>query len=249
MVKKSLPIKAKKLIKILLLALFLLGILFWILNFKVTYYKQLNYVKYEVKIPLYAKIAGFLYRDSQYRCLVRQITQDCSNNQEKVLAIFKWTNQNIRKEIPDGWPIIDEHLWDVIVRGYGTNDQAAYVFSVLCSYAGIPAAVKRIFAKDRDHSIVISLVCLGKREIVFDVYYGNYFFNESNVLASLDDLIRNPKLITQSAPELRISGIPYLEYFYNLSSIKEKDFSRLKLQMPIERFFYEVKSFLRRGNK
>ena len=54
------------------------------------------------------------------------------------MEIFIWTCENIRKQ-PDGLPVIDDHVWHIIIRGYGEPDQSSDVFTTLCNYAGIRA--------------------------------------------------------------------------------------------------------------
>ena len=45
---------------------------------------------------------------------------------KKTLKIFIWTHKNIRKA-PEGLPVIDDHVWHTIIRGYGINDQSSDV--------------------------------------------------------------------------------------------------------------------------
>ena len=119
-----------------------------------------------MKIPLYAKYCGFFYRDYQYRALSRDITKGITGDREKVLAVYSWTMDNIRRQ-PEGFPIIDDHIWDIIVRRYGVADQMADVFTTLASYSGYEA----FFVSSKvSRYLVLSFVNIDKEWHMFDVY-------------------------------------------------------------------------------
>lgn len=77
-----------------------------ILNIPVTSQQGVNYVVRTIKMPLYIKGIEFIDRDYHYKELVKEICQGCTNDEEKVLALFEWTHQNIKRDIPEDWPII-----------------------------------------------------------------------------------------------------------------------------------------------
>jgi hypothetical protein len=98
-------------------------------------------VNYEVAaklLPLYVKAIDFIHRHEHYRLLAREITAGLRTDRERVEAILAWTRREVRP-IPEGFPIVDDHVLDIIVRRYGSRDQMADVFTVLSTYAGVPA--------------------------------------------------------------------------------------------------------------
>ena len=60
----------------------------------------------------------------------------------RVLAVFDWTARRIQPT-PEGWPVVDDHILNIIIRGYGMTDQRADVFATLTTYAGVPAFWQR----------------------------------------------------------------------------------------------------------
>ena len=96
-------------------------------------------------LPLYVKAIDFVHRHEHYRLLAREITAGLTGDRERADAVLAWTRREIRP-IPDGFPIVDDHVLDIIVRRYGSLDQQADVCAVLLTYAGVPAywtSVKR----------------------------------------------------------------------------------------------------------
>jgi len=127
-------------------------------------------VDYEVRayhIPLYIKVIEFIDRDYQYRRLVREITAGVPCGEAQVLAIFNWCVANIRHK-PDGFPIVDDHPLNIIVRGYGVKDQFEDVFTILCTYAGFEAFYKEIVQPSGERYL-IAFVKIGGKWYPFSV--------------------------------------------------------------------------------
>ena len=89
-------------------------------------------------LPLYVKIIDFIHRHEHYGLLVKEITAGLTTDRERAEAILSWTRKTIRP-VPDGFPVVDDHVLDIIVRRYGSPGQVADVFSVLTTYAGVPS--------------------------------------------------------------------------------------------------------------
>jgi len=89
------------------------------------------------EIPVYVKVLDFLHRHYKYEALAKQITRGLSTDQERVLTAFDWTSRNIR-QTPEGWPVVDDHILNIIILGQGLDDQMADVFTTLSTYAGVP---------------------------------------------------------------------------------------------------------------
>lgn len=240
--------KKKRFLLILFIILFFVSVVI-ILNIKVITRQGINYQWHTIKIPLYLKILDFYDRHFNYKYLVKKITKNAKSEKEKVIKLFEWTHKNIRK-VPEGFPIVDDHILNIIIRGYGTNDQSADVFCMLCEYVGIPAGWVFISPESTGHkspTIVVSIVKLGGQWKLFDTYFGNYFTNENGEIASLDDLIANPNLVNQAKHRPIIKGVEYHRYFSDLKDISDKDlWKRGKIQMPLYRLMYAVKRLLKK---
>ncbi len=118
-----------------------------LININVTTEQCINYRCHSIRIPLYLKVLDFFDRHYHYKQLVREIIKNEKTDEGRVIKIFTWTYGNIRK-VPSGFPVIDDHVWHIIIRGYGANDQFQDVFSTLCNYAGLEANFYYLFNND-----------------------------------------------------------------------------------------------------
>lgn len=78
--------------------------------------------------------------------MTKEITNGCTNDKDKAMAIFNWIASNIKKQ-PDELPVMDDHPLNIIIRGYGTRDQFEDIFTILCTYVNLPAFRQRVYAK------------------------------------------------------------------------------------------------------
>lgn len=194
-------------------------------------------------MPLYIKIIEFLDRDYHYKELAERICQGCSSDDDKVLALFEWTHQNIKANIPKDWPIVDDHVWYIIVRGYGARDQFSDVFTTLCNYAGLDAFYTWVYAVNRTKRIPLSFVKIEGRWGIFDPYYGNYFKNKNDEVADIEEVKSSSTWSIES-----LDGKPdmdYAVYLDNLRSVKEIGLTRANIQSPFRRVMYEVKKWVK----
>lgn len=198
-----------------------------------------------IHMPLYVKWTQFLARHYEYERLSKDITKGCVTEEEKVLAIFKWTRENI-KDIPEGMPLCDDHILNIIIRGYGTPEQFQDVFTTLCAYANIPAFWTRISDKEKRAKYALSFVRLRGKWCVFDAYYGKYFINKDNEIATPDDILNDRSILNgKGMDEIIVKGVPYKEFYYNIWSVKKPPTSRPEKQMPLKRVLFEVKKALK----
>ena len=216
-----------------------------LLHIKVSTKRSINYKVTVKKIPLYLKTSGFLHRHFAYKQLLKEILKNDQTDKEKVLAIFEWTHKNVRK-VPEDFPVIDDHILNIITQGYGTSDQSADIFCLLCEYAGFPAAWAIISPESSGNRLAVSLVELNGKKRLFDTYCGNYFFNQKGEIATVNDIIYHPELINQARNRPIIGGIEYKKYFEGLKYLCDKDlWKRGKTQMPMYRLMYEAKKLLK----
>ncbi|MCX5677975.1 MAG: transglutaminase-like domain-containing protein [Candidatus Omnitrophica bacterium] len=193
----------------------------------------------EIHMPLYAKGAEFLTRHLEYIRLAKDVTAGCSTDEQKVLAILKWTRENI-KEIPPGMPVIDDHILNIIIRGYGVQEQFQDVFTTLCAYSGVPAFWGRVYGEDRKVKYTLSFVTLDKKLRVFDAYYGKYFRNKEGKIASVEDISGDHSIVSGGdVDSIFIKGVPYKTFYYNLDQIEEQMKFRTQKQMPLRRILFE----------
>lgn len=190
-------------------------------------------------IPLYVKAVDFLHRHSHYRLLAEEITGGLPSDRERVLAVFEWTRQHIR-DTPKGWPVVDDHVLDIIIRGHGLDDQMADVFTTLATYAGVPAFWW-------PGSVVLSFARVDGRWRMFDVANGVVFTDAQGRLADVHELLAQPSLIDAAAGGLTAGGQLYAEYARKrLGSFEVPAVLRAEQQMPLPRLACEIRGAARR---
>lgn len=243
--------KISKKIRAILIALVLIMAGVMLMNLDVSIRQSVDGRRSYVHMPLYAKWTQFLARHYEYGRLAREITRDCRTDEEKVLAILKWTRENL-KDVPPTMPICDDHTLYIIIRGYGVPGQFQDVFTTLCAYAGIPAFFEKAYDRERKNKYSLSFVKLHGKWRVFDAYYGKYFNNNSGEIASVEDIRNDHSLIKgDDVNGLLIRGIPYKEYYYYIDLNEALNGTTLRpyRQMPLSRICFEMKKALRLGKE
>jgi len=233
-------------LKILLILVILLGFL----NIPATTKQRIDSKFYKLKIPLYIKIIEFVDRDYNYKKLTSRILADCRDDQEKVLSLFEWTHKNIKTDVPGEWPVMDDHVWSIVIRGYGAYGQLSDVFTTLCVYAGFETRLVE-FEHNSGKKLIVSAVKIKGKWTLFDPYYRVYFKTSSGRIATVKDLLANPSLIGNETNLISYQGVRYAEYFDNLSNI---DFDRLPRprayrQNFFKRIFYDIINLFRGQNE
>jgi len=199
----------------------------------------------EIKMPLYVKAIEFLARHYQYIDIAKEITRFSKTDEEKTLAIFKWVHENIKKEIPKGVPIVDDHILNIIIRGYGTSDQSQDVFTTLCSYSGVTAFWERTYDKDHRVWYPVSFVKLNGSWRVFDPYHGKYFKTKNGDIASIEDILNDSSLVKgDDIEKIVYEGVPYKEFYRNLGPVNDRRTLRPEKQKPVKRMIFEVRKIL-----
>ncbi len=220
------------------LVFFLIAGAVTLLNIETTTRQGINFEVSVIKIPLYLKALDFFDRHYNYQNLVCKIINPSDSREERVMKIFRWTYNNI-KRVPDGYPLVDDHVWHIIVRGYGASDQLQDVFTTLCNYARIDAFFEFIFARDGAIVKPLSFVRLDNEWRVFDAYEGVYFKNTNGGLASIEQ-IKNQNWIIFDAMGLNKQNLDYAKCLENLPLIKDIGLTRANIQSPFKRLLFEL---------
>lgn len=229
----------KKLILILLIGVILLTAIILLLNIKVTTLQGINYEVHTIKIPLYLKMLDFMDRHYNYKQLVKRIIKNEDEEKKRVMKMFSWTYHNIKKQ-PEDLPVIDDHAWHIIVRGYGVHDQSCDVFATLCNYAGVDAFFDTFYTKEKDKKISLSFAKLHNHWHIFDPYNGVYFVNTEGDLADFTE-IKKGNFRLEHLEAAKKAVLDYRRYFDNIPDIKEIGLRRETVQSPLKRLLYELK--------
>lgn len=209
-----------------------------IFNLKLTTKQGIDTVLTVKEVPFYLKGLSFLSRHYETRYLAHAITDAENSDEKKIEALFKWTVKNIRHQ-PKDLPVIDDHHWHIIIRGYGGADQINDVFSLLCAYNGFKSYYQLL--KDRQgRRHPFAFVRVRGRWVVFDVCHQTYFLNKESQWASLSELRRAEFSVTRHS-EARIAKSEYA-YFFQSVEFEESLLKRNLMQMPISRIWIEISS-------
>ena len=197
-------------------------------------------------LPLYVKALEFVQRDAGYRRLALGIAGDRTSGEARTLAVFEWTRENIR-DTPEGFPIVDDHVWHIIVRGYGEDDQKADVFTTLATYAGAPSYWA--LSTDASHELPLSFSWIDRRWIVFDVANGLAFRNARGGLAAAEEIAADPQIVAGLAAGRVYRDRPYAAYFEGFQPPIPSEVLRPEMQMLWPRVMYRAKRMVGFGRR
>lgn len=213
-----------------------------LLNVNVSSKQGINYKWHTIKLPLYLKAMDFFDRHYNYAYLVKEIISGTRSGRERAERIFEWTCNNIRKT-PEGFPVIDDHVWHTIVRGYGAEDQFSDVFTTLCNYAKLKAFYSKVYSRDRKEKLMLSFVQIDGKWRMFDPYRGVYFLNKNRDFFD----VNNDLPVAGNFLPVHIYGNSSMEtdYFSYLDGFpmetSDVEFKRSGIQSPLRRLLFEIR--------
>lgn len=192
----------------------------------------------EKRIPLAEKFLGFVSRDLQSRRLAIEVAADVEDEQERLLRIFRWVTASVRP-VPAGFPVVDDHIFHILVRGYGTSDQRTEAFALLASHAGFPSGRMVLEAASGGARLQIAVVKWRGKLHLLDVDNGVVFRTATGALASIDDLQKEPAIIRAAGGRRVVDGVPYEIFFRRLEDLRPA-FTRIEAQRPWSRLRLEL---------
>ena len=133
----------------ILLALVLISVTFTF--FKPIDVESIGYQYYNDKTYRVEKTNQFtdlLHGELIIRRKVNEIKAQTSDPQRQIDLALSWVTQYVRPQDASPSPVISDDYYNILKRGSGYCDQAAYVFSVLSTRLGIPA--RMIMLRDHD---------------------------------------------------------------------------------------------------
>jgi len=192
-------------------------------------------------IPLYVKAIDFLHRHNQYQALADEITHGLRTDQDRVMAVYRWTREHIRPT-PAGWPIVDDHVLNIIIRGYGLGDQSADVFTTLSTYAGVPAFWRALRIPEGTRWLILSFARVDGRWVMLDVGEGLLFTDANGRWLNASEAIEHPETLSGFKTK---SGVFNQRYLDPLRPFRVPKTLRPQKQMPWLRLIYELRRALR----
>ncbi len=226
-----------------LLVCFVIGLGVAALSLPATTRQGVNFEVSTHRLPLYVKLTDFFHRHYHYQLLARDITRGRHTDRERVEAVYQWTRQHIQPP-PRGWTIVDDHVLNIIIRGYGTGDQAADVFTTLCAYAGVPAFWRALHIDQGSRWLILSFAQVDEQWVMFDVYYGIIFTDADGQWADAEALIEEPERLRAAGDPTTPQRIAYRRYLDRLRPFRAPATLRAEKQMPWPRVKFEIASRL-----
>jgi hypothetical protein len=203
-----------------------------------TRFVGVDFVVTQQSLPLWVKAMEFIDRDRNLASTAQAVLGGIDGDDAKAAAALGWTRANIRNA-PAGMPIIDDHIWHIVIRGYGQSDQQADVFTTLLTYEGVRAYWTFIGTKPDE--IPISYVLIRDRWRVFDVARGLVFRNAVDDLATPEQIAADHNLIRAVAAPVVDDVEGYVARFAGYAAPPAPDVLRADLQMPGRRLWYEIR--------
>ena len=208
---------------------------------EVTTQQGLNFEVSTHRLPLYLKAFQFIDRSVQYSQISEEVTRDAVSDTDRVLKIFEWTERRIM-DTPEGWPVVDDHILHIIIRGHGVTDQQADVFATLATYSGVPTFWAKVRAAEPSGpGIILSFALVDGQWRVFDMFNKVIFRLRAGELATMDDLAGHPELVPAHVRGLDVDGVMYADIVTGATMPTIPSPLRAELQMPLARLWYEMK--------
>ena len=207
-------------------------------NIPTTTDQGVDFVVTRHSLPLYVKALDFVDRDIHYRRQAAEITAGATTDESKARAVFDWTTTHIRR-MPPGFPVIDDHVWHIVVRGYGQDDQKADVFTTLLTYAGVPAYWIFIGGPPE---LVLSFAKADGAWRVVDVANTVMFRSRAGQWATGEDVAADPAFAAAQGPAI-YQGVPYASMFGGFRAPIPPALTRADMQVPGARTWFVIKGW------
>lgn len=205
-----------------------------------------NKIVTEHTLPLWIKTVDFVDRDLNLARTAAAVLRPFEGDEARAMSALEWTAEHVRPQ-PLELPVVDDHVWYVIVRGYGEPDQQADVFTTLLVYEDVPAYWMLIGTPPDE--LALSYVLIGGRWRVFDVAHGIVFRTRTEHLATPDNLVADPTLVSTAA-QGRVADLGrYVGYFRAYRAPQPPEVFRAQMQMPGRRALHELRRLVGREGR
>jgi hypothetical protein len=202
-------------VKKLAAAAAILAVLVVLAEWPVTTLVGYNYHVTTKRWTLLEKSVAFVSREQALRRITAEVAGNGGTQEQRLLRMYDWVVTNIRP-VPPGMPVVDDHVLNIFIRGYGATDQRAEALAALASYDGMPASTIALGKDPKRKVLQLTVVRVGDRVLLLDVNNHIVFRNPAGELATLNDLLANPSIIEAAGAGVIVDGVPYPEHFQRL---------------------------------
>jgi len=149
-------------------------------------------------LAIHPALGGFLHRQLAYRFISTELTDGCTTNHERTMAVMAYVH--LHETHLSDWSLAeDRDVLHDLVRNVGWCDQQANAMAHLLLPLGIDARMVMFPCH------TFAEVHLAGRPVLFDPTYNSYFFIQDtpDSIAILNDLLNRPKqLMTRHGQDM-----------------------------------------------
>ena len=120
------------------------------------------------------QLTDLMHGELIIRRKVKEIKAQTSEPQRQIDLALSWVTQYVRPQDASPSPVISDDYYNILKRGSGYCDQAAYVFSVLSTRLGIPARMIMLQDKNGVSRHTAAEVYLDKKWQYIDPWLGAF---------------------------------------------------------------------------
>jgi hypothetical protein len=217
-----------------------------LLSWPVSTRQGIDYRVTERRIPLLVKAVHFIDRSLAFQQLASDLTRGVRGDQAKAEAVLAWID-TLYRGVPEGLPVVDDHALHVAIRGYGTDDQLAELFAVVCGYAGLPATRLTLLASQSPRRrIDVAAVKIDGQWRFADPFRQIAPKEATGRWITIESLRADPAPAMEAAGDLMVRGISYERYLEVLEPVDEARGLTSWKQRPVLRVRFELQRLWQR---
>jgi tetratricopeptide (TPR) repeat protein len=145
-------------------------------------------------LDAYETAVGLIWAEAAAR-----VTRGKSSAREQLEALQLWTHENVRPQYSAPSPSVEDNFYDIARRGFGYCDQLGHVFATLATLSGHDARLLFLMRADGSSPHTLAEIRVGDIWALCDPYFGAVLHDEANRLVTVEDVVRNPTILTPFA--------------------------------------------------
>jgi tetratricopeptide (TPR) repeat protein len=146
------------------------------------------------------KLRDYAYRELAYRVIADEATKGAASNLQAAESLLAYVSGH--ETAPSTAQVVDDTVFNDLVRGIGFCDQQAWGLSTLLAKKNIPATLLMLRGRQQVSQHSVATVFVNGKWRVLDPYHHFSFVMPSGDPATFEDLQRDPRLIRLTNPKL-----------------------------------------------
>lgn len=146
------------------------------------------------------KLRDYAYRELAYRVIANEVTKEATSDVQVASSLLAYISGH--ETAPSSAQVVDDTVFNDLVRGIGFCDQQAWGLSTLLAKKHVPATLLMLRGRQQVSQHSVATVFLNGKWRVLDPYHHLTFAMPSGDPATFEDLQRDPDLIRSTSPKL-----------------------------------------------